>query len=220
MKRVKIAVMVLLVALVSGLQANARLAFGVKAGLNVNKMHLNHDELFDGSNRAGFTVGVMGEYTLPMIGLGVDLSLMYTRMNSEVEANIPVSSYPVGALIPTAKADYNVGKNFLEIPLNIKYKFSIPAINRIFSPMIYTGPTLALKLDGSDNSFDTKTCQWGWNVGIGLEFIRHLQISAGYTFGINNVMDDVDLPFNLGTVKPGDINMRNNYWTVTAAWLF
>ena len=27
-------------------------------------------------------------------------------------------------------------------------------------------------------------------------------------------------PFNLGTVKPGDINMRNNYWTVTAAWLF
>ena len=46
MKRVKIAVVVMLVALVSGFQANARLAFGVKAGLNVNKMHLNHDELF------------------------------------------------------------------------------------------------------------------------------------------------------------------------------
>lgn len=214
MKRVKIAVVVLLVALVSGLQANARLAFGVKAGLNVNKMHLNHDELFDGSNRAGFTVGVMGEYTLPMIGLGVDLSLMYTRMNSEVEAQLPVNK-----AANFATADYNVGKNFLEIPLNIKYKFSIPAINRIFSPMIYTGPTLALKLDGNDNYFDTKTCQWGWNVGIGLEFIRHLQISAGYTFGINNVMDDIEVPI-IGNVKPGDINMRNNYWTVTAAWLF
>ncbi len=214
MKRVKIAVVVMLVALVSGFQANARLAFGVKAGLNVNKMHLNHDELFDGSNRAGFTVGVMGEYTLPMIGLGADLSLMYTRMNSEVEAHINAGK--VGSF---ATADYNVGKNFIEIPLNIKYKFSIPAINRIFSPMIYTGPTLALKLDGSDSSFDTKTCQWGWNVGIGLEFIRHLQISAGYTFGINNVMDDVEIPI-VGTVKPGDINMRNNYWTVTAAWLF
>ena len=53
MKRAKIAVVVALVALVSGFQANARLAFGVKAGLNVNKMHLNHDELLDGSNRAG-----------------------------------------------------------------------------------------------------------------------------------------------------------------------
>ncbi len=118
MKRAKIAVVVALVALVSGFQANARLAFGVKAGLNVNKMHLNHDELLDGSNRAGFTVGVMGEYTLPMIGLGVDLSLMYTRMNSEVEAHIKTGSLNTGAL-----AEYNVGKNFLEIPLNLKYKF-------------------------------------------------------------------------------------------------
>ena len=215
MKRAKIAVVVALVALVSGFQANARLAFGVKAGLNVNKMHLNHDELLDGSNRAGFTVGVMGEYTLPMIGLGVDLSLMYTRMNSEVEAHIKTGSLNTGAL-----AEYNVGKNFLEIPLNLKYKFSIPVVRHIFAPMVYTGPTLALKLDGSQNSFATKTCQWGWNVGIGLEFIRHLQVSAGYTFGINNVMDDVDLPFNLGTVTPGDINMRNNYWTITAAWHF
>ena len=157
----------------------------------------------------------MGEYTVPRIGLGVDLSLMYTRMNSEVEAHIKTGSLNTGAL-----AEYNVGKNFLEIPLNLKYKFSIPVVRHIFAPMVYTGPTLALKLDGSQNSFATKTCQWGWNVGIGLEFIRHLQVSAGYTFGINNVMDDVDLPFNLGTVTPGDINMRNNYWTVTAAWLF
>ncbi len=95
-------------------------------------MHLNHDELLDGSNRAGFTVGVMGEYTLPMIGLGVDLSLMYTRMNSEVEAHIKTGSLNTGAL-----AEYNVGKNFLEIPLNLKYKFSIPVVRHIFAPMVY-----------------------------------------------------------------------------------
>ena len=71
----------------------------------------------------------------------MDLSLMYTRMNSEVEAHIKTGSLST----PERWAEYNVGKNFLEIPLNLKYKFSIPVVRHIFAPMVYTGPTLALQ---------------------------------------------------------------------------
>ena len=83
--------------------------------------------------------------------------------------------------------------------------------------MVYTGPTLALKLDKSAiDDLKTKTAQWGWNLGIGVELIKHLQISGGYTFGINNIVKKTGLVDEV--IK--DVKLKNNYWTVTAAWLF
>lgn len=210
MKAIKTIIITALVAVIGCFQANAELRFGVKAGLNVDKMHFN-EKTFDADNRCGFTAGVMTEFTVPIIGVGFDLSVMYTRMNSQMDAPVdPATGVAQGV-------DGNLGKNFLEIPLNLKYKISIPAVASLIAPYIYTGPTMALKLDGGDtSSFKTKTVQMGWNVGLGLQLIKHLQIGAGYTFGINNVMKYV--PQDYASV--GKLKVKNNYWTVTAAWLF
>lgn len=210
MKRTKVAVVALLVMLMTCVGAEAKLRFGIKGGLNVDRLETNRN-LFDGTNRAGYTVGVMGEYMLPILGIGVDLSAMYTRMESQIDPEI------------AGVDNYNVGKNFIEIPLNIKYKFNIPAVNAIVRPMVYTGPTLALKLDsnGDGNSFATHTCQWGWNLGLGVELIKHLQVSAGYTWGMNNIMKSMPKVIeNAPDYTPGNLKIKNNYWTVTAAWLF
>ncbi|MBD5172709.1 MAG: PorT family protein [Bacteroidales bacterium] len=213
----KIASLVLVaVALLSAFSANAGLRWGVKAGLNINKIDLSAGSsqgfgTFDGNNRCGWTAGLMGEYMIPMVGVGVDLSLMYTRM----ESNPGVEYSSDSERLP-------LGKNFLEIPLNLKYRLSIPAISRIFAPAIYTGPTLALCLDGDKNAFETKTCQWGWNLGLSFELIRHLQLSAGYTWGINNIAEKLDVNKLAG--MPGmqveNLKAKNNYWTVTVGWLF
>lgn len=206
-----------LVALFGCAQANALFRFGVKAGLNIDKFHIsekNFNTNLDGDNRCGWTGGVMTEFTVPIVGIGMDLSVMYTRMNSEVQF--------VGqdGLFYSEKT----GKNFLEIPLNLKYKFNIPAVSGIVSPYLYTGPSLALKLGGSKNNFlATKTAQWGWNIGIGVELIKHLQVGAGYTFGINNIVKFSDKIGILPEWAPGiedNVKVKNNYWTVTAAWLF
>lgn len=188
-------------------QANAEFRFGVKAGLNVNKLHTSSlRDNFSSENRAGVTAGVMTEFTVPIIGIGFDLSVMYTHMNNELKE----STY-----------EGSVGKNFLEIPLNLKYKINLPAVNHIIRPMIFTGPTMALKLDKStfktnDGEFGTKTVQMGWNIGIGVELVKHLQISGGYTICMNNVAKKISAindNFNIRKIK-------NNYWTVTAAYLF
>lgn len=212
MKKTQIVAVLALASVLCGTTAQAELKYGIKAGLNVDRLELNQS-LYEGSNRAGFTAGLMAEYMLPAIGIGADLSLMYTRMESQIDVlgNTPL------------EANYNVGKNFLEIPLNIKYKVNIPAVNAIVRPMVYTGPTLALKLDGNGdgNSFTTHTCQWGWNLGIGVELIKHLQISAGYTWGINDVLKSTPkLIESVPDYKPANLKIKNNYWTVTAAWLF
>ena len=144
----------------------------------------------------------MTEFTVPIIGIGADLSLMYTHMNERIN---------------DAGDKGSINKNFLEIPLNLKYKFNIPVVASIIKPMVYTGPTLALKLDKSAiDDLKTKTAQWGWNLGIGVELIKHLQISGGYTFGINNIVKKTGLVDEV--IK--DVKLKNNYWTVTAAWLF
>lgn len=194
--------------------AQAELRFGIKAGLNVNSLHFNKvvEDLTQNDNRCGVTAGVMVEYTVPIIGIGVDLSAMYTRMNS----NGDIQTLDVNNVSELHEA--TIGKNFIEIPLNIKYKFTVPVISRIVKPYLYTGPSFAFKLDKNTlKDIQTKTCQVAWNIGLGLEFVRHLQLQASYGFGVNNI-------FN--TFAPGDFNtvdnvkIKNNYWTITAGWLF
>lgn len=205
MKNLKHLIIVAMMAVFACGQANAEFRFGIKAGLNVNKLHLSdYKANLNSDNQCGFTAGVMTEFTVPVVGIGFDLSLMYTHMNNEIKEGINEGA---------------VGKNFLEIPLNLKYKFNIPVINSIIRPMVYTGPTMALKLDKSTfEGISTKTVQMGWNIGLGLEFFKHLQVSGGYTFGMNNVAKKIPVLDN--NLNIGDIKVKNNYWTVTAAYLF
>lgn len=199
-KLMKLAMLVIALLSVS-LNANADFRFGIRAGVNVDKLKLE-ESVFDSSNRCGFTGGVMTEFTVPLIGIGADLSVMYARMN--------------GRLAPTLTADGTTeehGRNFLEIPLNLKYKLTLPAISAIVKPYVFTGPSFAFKLGKSTiNDIKTKTCQVAWNVGLGLELLKHVQVGASYGFGINNVAD-----FVVNTEK---IKVKNNYWTITAAYLF
>lgn len=211
MKKFKHLLVIALVAVFAVGQANAEFRFGVKAGANFSSMHLNSGwkDTFKSDNTAGFTGGVMTEFTVPIIGIGMDLSLMYTHVKNELKTNN-------GQMLEEG----TVGKNFLEIPLNIKYKINLPVVNNIVRPMIFTGPTFAFKLDKSVfNNIKTKTCQVGWNIGLGVEFFKHLQIAGGYTIGMNNVLKFTggNIP-GLGSIN--DVKLKNNYWTVTAAYLF
>lgn len=206
MKSYKKVILTLLVALCGMGVANAQLRFGVKAGLNINKLHLsNVEENLSDDNKCGFTAGVMTEFQVPIIGIGIDGSLMYTRMNSNVEEEGDVLTK---------------NKNFFEIPINLKYKIGLPIVGSIITPYIATGPSFAFKLDKNKKSADpdyeyleTKGCQVVWNVGLGVELVKHLQIQGQYGFGINNIAKKVDSDY-------GNLKLRNNYWTVTAAWLF
>ena len=177
MKSYKKIILTLIVALCGMGVANAQFRFGVKAGLNMNSLHLNSlENNFNKDNHCGYTLGVMTEFQVPIIGLAFDLSAMYTRMNSDLDAKAPEEE----------NVSYN--KNFLEIPLNLKYKIGLPIVGSIITPYVFTGPSFAIKLDkNSIDAIKTKTCQVAWNVGLGVELIKHLQISGSYGFGMNNV---------------------------------
>lgn len=215
MKSIKKILLIVVIAMMGTGFASAQLRFGIKAGLNVNKLHFD-ESLFDGENGCGYTAGVMTEFTVPIIGLCFDASLMYTHMQSKDDVSVsninriaPRFQQSVGDVTAISK-----NKDFFEIPINVKYKFQIPVVAAIIKPYLFTGPSFAIKLDkGNDKALiQTKRLQTVWNVGLGVELIRHLQVGASYGFGMNNIVKDSSVA--------SDADIKNNYWTVTAAWLF
>lgn len=194
----------LLVAVLGASMAEAKVRFGIKAGLNVNHLSTDYKNILNKNNQAGWTAGLMTEFQLPLIGLGADLSLMYTRMNTDV-------------LVPIANSDAELSipnHNFIEIPVNLKYKISLPVVGSFLAPYVFTGPSFGFKLDKSTvEDFKTKTFQAVWNLGLGLELAKHLQIGASYGFGLNDIV-------KIASSSANPIKYHNNYWTVTAAYLF
>ena len=54
-----------------------------------------------------------------------------------------------------------------------------------------------------------------WNFGAGVQLFNHLQVGASYGIGLNKTVEFTGVASN---TKP--IEGKNNYWTITAAWLF
>jgi len=190
--------------------ANAQFRFGIKAGVNLNSFHINDiKENFNDDNGCGFTGGVMTEFTVPVIGICFDASLMYTHMSATTTIYTMNDNGDAFEFAPETTSS----KDFFNIPINIKYRFGMVPVVK---PFIYTGPDFAFKIGGDSDVFKTKTFQCAWNIGIGFEVFNHLQIAGSYGFGINNVFKNFAPEYNLTE----DLKLKNNYWTITAAYLF
>lgn len=217
MKNYKKVILTLLVAILGMGAANAQLRFGLKAGVNLNDLSVtrlpNLDDLNE-NNRCGYTLGAMTEFQIPVIGLCFDLSLMYTYMNSDVKFK-DVNDIK----------NFDISKSFIEVPINVKYKIGLPVVSKFLTPYVFTGPAFAFRLGSLNKNYkdlvDLKTTQTSWNVGLGVELIKHIQISGSYGFGLNDPFKFTDKFLqNAGISNDKHIKSKSNYWTITAAWLF
>lgn len=209
-KRIALLAMAVILCTVS---ANAKIfSFGVKAGANFNKLTFSKEIVNDinKANSSGWEAGVMVEANIPVVGLGVDLSLMYARMNNN--GNIYNDQ---------EQLIYESGKNFLMLPLNLKYKISLPVVGKYLAPYVFTGPNFLFNLDKNVlKNIKNKSCQVAWDLGIGLEFFNHLQVGASYNFGLGKIGNSI-VNGLVGTNQNNvEYTVKNNYWMVTAAYLF
>ncbi|MDE6454036.1 MAG: PorT family protein [Muribaculaceae bacterium] len=204
MNIIKRGALVLALVLAVASTASAQFRFGVRAGIQTSSLHFDKSA-FDSSNRVGFTGGVMAEFTVPVIGIGADLGVMYAHRNSAV----PV--YDANGTEVDRK-----GLDYIEIPLNLKWRINIPVVNNIIRPYLFTGPSFAFLASkrAITDAFKNKSCDVAWNVGGGVELLKHLQVGASYGFGMTKAFDYVGITDN------GQINGRTRCWTITAAYLF
>ena len=192
----KIIVIIAIVA-IAVIPAQGQVRFGVKGGITINELKWDKN-ILSSENKAGFTGGLMLEVGLPVVGLGIDGSVLYAHRENEM--------YMDGKKL---KRDY------IDFPINVKYKIQIPVISKIFAPFVSTGPDFALLLSDSDTG-DFKTRKWNtsWNVGFGAELFRKLQIHANYGIGLTKAFEYINKEVESTTVKGKD-----KYWTITAAYL-
>lgn len=210
-----VAVAALLAGVVS---APAQLSIGPRIGTEVNSLNLDKT-VFDNANRAGLTAGLMLEYIAPALNLGFDVSVMYVHRVSESTLN---GTHSVTDELATALISREFRKrDYIEIPVNIKYKFSIPPVGHFLAPYIFTGPSVAVLASKKDitEGYRNRAFDVAWNFGLGVELFSHLQIGASYGMGMTKTVEllnkVIDPPLN-----EIHIEGKNKYWTITAAWLF
>ncbi|MDE5786382.1 MAG: PorT family protein, partial [Duncaniella sp.] len=129
MKSIKSFLLVLVLLLGTASAANAQFRFGVKAGVAINSIKFNDAKSsFNSDNQAGFLGGLTAQFTVPVIGVGADLSALYVRRSAKFmyENEIEKSN-----------------RDYIEIPLNLRWNIGLPGVGKFVAPFITTGPSVA-----------------------------------------------------------------------------
>ncbi len=202
MKKLKLSLVIAaLFAFIPAFHASAQFHWGPKVGVAINSLHFSADDL-DSNNRAGFTGGLMCEFTAPVLGIGFDASVMYVRRDLKaevIEGNDIVSH-----------------RDYIEIPVNFKYKINIPAIGKILTPFVTTGPSVAFLTSRKsiNNALKNKEVDAAWNFGFGVQLFNKVQVAASYGLGLSNSITEK------AGINNVDIDGKTRCWTVTAAYIF
>ncbi len=189
---------VVLVMLVLALPASAQLRFGVKAGVNIADASLSWSAL-DKGNVTGFHVGPSLEMGIPLTGLNLDLSVLYSQKGVKVD-------------------DLTMKTDYLDVPLYLKWKIGLPIV-KVF---LQAGPYVSFRVAGDKlldvpskviDDVKSKSFGAGLNFGFGVEVFKHLQVSANYGLGLTN---------NFEAFKAEDLisKGKNRVWSVTAGYYF
>jgi len=193
MKKVTGLVLVILMVFIA-VPAKSQLKFGVKGGLNISSVHMNSD-ILKADNVTGFQIGPMIETTIPLIGIGLDAAILYSQKGVDMKTEGTVTS-------TSMKTDY------LDIPVNLKWKFGIPLVKAYLS----AGPYVGFRVGGDKiwnvlgEQIKAKNFSAGLNFGVGAELISHFNYGLGLT---DNYSSD-----------KFDMKAKNRGWSITAAVLF
>ena len=181
----------------------SKLKFGLKGGLNITSLSFSGD-MFKGDNRTGFFIGPMAEFTIPVVGLGLDVAALYNQAKGK-------ANYYGEDII-----SQNETLKSFEVPVNLKWTFGMGST---LGAYIAAGPQFGFNVGSGlfnigKETFDMKKSYTTFNVGAGVKLVQHLQVGLNYNFSINKMakahIDDYE----------GSVNMKKNTWQVSLAYLF
>ena len=159
-----------MVALIAVTTANAQFRFGIKAGVNIVNATFNRD-VYNLDNVTGFHLGPAIEGMFGQGGVGFDAAILYSRKGFKTEPE-------------TIKND------FIDVPVNLKFKFGLPLVNPYFS----VGPYMSFRAGGEEkwaipgivDQVKTQSFGAGLNFTAGAEIFERLQAGLTYGWGLTD----------------------------------
>ena len=187
--------------------AQAQVKFGVKGGLNLTNMKFDNS-IVDKSNQTGFFIGPTFNFTLPVVGLGIDASALYDQRSAKIEGS-----------------DDKLKQQSIQIPINLRYGFGLGNTASLY---IFAGPQFGFNIGDKTTNLLNNALEWrlkdsnlSANLGVGLMLLNHLQVSANYnvalgTTGETNVVNST--LSTAGNILTG--KTKANAWQLSVAYFF
>ncbi len=197
---------VIVAAFAFALPSQAQVKFGVKAGLNVNNVSLkNVGDNIDEKNRNGFFAGLTADVTIPLVGLGADVSLLYDNRCMGIE---------------TEDGRSNKTLHYISLPINAKYTIGFSSLASVY---VATGPQFSWNVGDrhwgewtDTDNFALNKSLFSWNVGLGATVLKHFRVGYNYNIGLGNT-GKVTILDTAGNAVKG--KLKNNAHQISLTYL-
>ena len=192
----KILYVILMLAI--ALPATGQVSLGVRAGVTLGELRFDRD-VIDSDNRLGYSGGLVLDLAIPVTGLGIEASVMYTHRDNRL-----------------SDGDRLFKRHYIDIPLMARYRLPLPGVERYFAPIAFTGPAFSILFnENAPDNWKGRKTYLSWDAGLGADVMRHLRITASYGIGISKAMSYIDREYE------GDkVYGRDKHWTLSLAYLF
>ena len=224
MRRSKAFLAAFAMTLLTVVPAHAQFSRGIKGGLNLTNNYLSDfsasgvNNTLSAKNMTGFFIGPSVEYMIPVIGLGLEASLLYSQKGSSYDIDLGTASFSVKDKV-----------HYLDLPVNLKYKFSL----LLAGVYVSAGPYVSYAISGNRSLSDMvgitsseinksnfyNDLDLGVNLGAGVELLSHLQVGVQYSWGLKDAAKNEITNGNLGGVV-SNFNAKNRVFSVSAAYYF
>jgi len=191
-------ILAILMMMTMALNGAAQVRLGVRGGMTVGELRFDRD-IINSDNRVGYCGGLLIDAGIPVIGLGLEASVMYTHRSNRLTDNTHVYK-----------------RHYIDIPVYARYRLELAGLGRVFAPMVYTGPSFSVLFnDNGPSTYDNSKTYLSWDFGLGADLFNHLRVTATYGIGMSKAMHYINSEYN------GDkVEGKDRYWTLCAAWLF
>ena len=208
-------ILFLLFATSFSLSLTAQVNLGVKAGVDLAELSFK-DDVFNSSNRMGWYAGPTMNIPIPLPGMSIDLSALYSQRESKIDVYYNPAGTSDTRQVNTLKTKQII------VPLALRYTVYLGTDVNVFA---FGGPQLGFAIgdkeqnltDDNDAIWRLKNSAFSVNIGAGVS-LGHLQLSANYNVGVSNT-GEVTWKNATQAVVDG-WNGNYNSWQISAAYYF
>ena len=190
--------LVALLAILSALPGWSQVKFGVRGGLSLGKLRFDRN-IVNSDNRVGYSAGLLLDLNIPVVGVGIEASVMYTYRNNRLTDN-----------------ERTYKRHYIDIPVYARYRMELRGVEHVVAPIFFTGPNISVLFnENAPVNYKNSKTYLSWDVGGGVDLFRHLRLTATYGLGMSKAMKVINREYN-GQQVVG----KDRYWTLSAAYLF
>lgn len=200
---------------ISFFSSGALAQLGIKAGINMaNEIKSLSSEAisagFSTENLTGYQIGVVYQLNPAKSGIGTEIGFLVSQKGYSFSDSISI------------KDNIKIGYkeiNYLEIPINLRYKLKLGFVGIFGYGGLYAGYALDGKIvtetDGTSKELEYQDylnrIDYGYNLGMGVEFFKKIQFGINWSHGLKNTIKE----------DPADTeNAKNRVFSVGLTYLF